>query len=42
MNEHLQAVEQVQKQAIELAVNFGPKLLVAALILAAGGVVSSC
>jgi small conductance mechanosensitive channel len=39
MNEHLQAVEQIQKQAIDLAVNFGPRLFVAVLILAAGVVV---
>ncbi len=40
MNEHLQAMEQVQRTAVELAMNFGPKLLVAVLILAAGVVVS--
>lgn len=40
MNEHLQTVEQIQRTAIDLAVNFGPKLLVAILILAAGVVVS--
>jgi len=40
MNEHLQTIEQVQRTAVDLAVNFGPKLLVAALILAAGVMVS--
>jgi small conductance mechanosensitive channel len=40
MDEHLQAMEQVQRTAVDLAVNFGPRLLVAVLILGAGVVVS--
>ena len=36
MNEHLQALEQAQRTAIDLAVSFGPRLLVAGIILAAG------
>jgi small conductance mechanosensitive channel len=39
MNEHLQALDQVRSTAIDLAMKFGPKLLVAILILTAGVVV---
>src|SRR5262245_55707691 len=40
MDEHLKAIEQVQTTVIDLAVNFGPKLLVAVLVLGAGVLVS--
>jgi hypothetical protein len=40
MDEHLKAFEQFQTTAIDLAVNFGPKLLAAMLILTAGVVAS--
>ncbi len=36
MDEHLQTLEHAQKTAIDLAIQFGPKLVVALLILAAG------
>lgn len=36
MNDQLQAIDQFQRTAIDLAVQFGPKLLTAVLILAAG------
>lgn len=36
MDEQLQVLEHAQKSAIDLAIQFGPKLLVALLILAAG------
>ena len=36
MDEHLQTLEHAQKTAVDLAIQFGPKLLVALLILAAG------
>ena len=36
MDNHLQTLEQAQKTAIDLAIQFGPKLVVALLILAAG------
>lgn len=36
MNEHLQAVEQAQRTLVDLAIKFGPKVLVAIVILAAG------
>jgi small conductance mechanosensitive channel len=36
MNEQLQTLDQVKSTAIDLAMNFGPKLLVAILILALG------
>lgn len=36
MNEQLQTLEHAQQTAIDLAIQFGPKLLVALLILAAG------
>lgn len=36
MNEQLQTLEHAQQTAIDLAIRFGPKLLVALLILAAG------
>jgi small conductance mechanosensitive channel len=36
MNEHVAALEQAQTTAIDLGLKFGPKLLVALLILAAG------
>jgi len=39
MGEQLKALDQVKTSAIDLAVRFGPKLLVAVLILAAGHVV---
>jgi small conductance mechanosensitive channel len=36
MDEHLKAIDQLQRSAIDLAVQFGPRLLTAVLILAAG------
>lgn len=36
MNEHLQTLEHAQRTAIDLAIQFGPKVLVALLILAVG------
>jgi small conductance mechanosensitive channel len=36
MDEHLQTLEHAQRTAIDLAIQFGPKVLVALLILAAG------
>ena len=39
MGDHLQALDQVRGTAIELAVRFGPKLIVAILILVAGAMV---
>jgi len=36
MDEHLQTLEHAQQTAIDLAIQFGPKLVVALLILAAG------
>jgi small conductance mechanosensitive channel len=36
MDQHLQALEHAQNTAVELAVQFGPRVLVALLILAAG------
>lgn len=36
MDDHLQTLEHAQKTAIDLAIQFGPKLVVALLILAAG------
>jgi small conductance mechanosensitive channel len=36
MDEHLQTLEHAQKTAIDLAIQFGPKLVVALLIMAAG------
>lgn len=36
MNEHITALEQAQSTAIDLAIKFGPKLLVALIILAVG------
>ena len=36
MDEHLQILEHAQKTAIDLAIQFGPKVVVALLILAAG------
>ncbi len=36
MDEHLQILEHAQRTAIDLAIQFGPKVLVALLILAAG------
>mgnify|MGYP001094132215 CR=1 FL=1 len=36
MEEHLQTLEHAQNTAVDLAIQFGPKLLVALLILAAG------
>ena len=39
MGDQLQALEQVRGTAIELAMRFGPKLLVAILILVAGAMV---
>ena len=36
MNEHLDAIDQVQSTAIDLGMNFGPKLLVALIIVVAG------
>src|SRR5512134_1935274 len=36
MNEHLETINQVQRTAIDLGMNFGPKLLVALIILVAG------
>jgi small conductance mechanosensitive channel len=36
MEEHLQTLEHAQRTAIDLAIRFGPRLLVALLILAAG------
>ncbi|MFZ0107509.1 MAG: mechanosensitive ion channel family protein, partial [Thiobacillus sp.] len=36
MEEHLQTLEHAQNTAVELAIQFGPKLLVALLILLAG------
>ena len=37
MNENLKALEHVQRTAIDLGMQFGPKLVVALLIVAAGG-----
>ncbi len=36
MNEHLDAFDQVRRTAIDLGMNFGPKVLVAVIILVAG------
>jgi small conductance mechanosensitive channel len=36
MNEHLQTLEHAQQTAIDLAIQFGPKVVVALLIMAAG------
>jgi len=36
MNEHLQTLEHAQQTAIDLAIQFGPKVMVALLIMAAG------
>lgn len=36
MDEHLQTVAQVKNTLIDLAIRFGPKVLVALIILAAG------
>ena len=36
MNDQLEAVDQVRRTAIDLAMKFGPKVLVAIIILAAG------
>ena len=36
MDEHLQTLEHAKKTAIDLAIQFGPKLVVALLILGAG------
>jgi len=40
MNEQLAAIDQVKSTAIDLLVNFGPRLLVAVLVMIAGFVVS--
>jgi small conductance mechanosensitive channel len=40
MDEHLRAIDQFQRTAIDLAVHFGPRLLTAVLILAAGVIAS--
>ena len=36
MNEQLDTINEVQRQAIDLGMNFGPKLLVAVIIIVAG------
>ena len=40
MDEHLQALEQFQRTAIDLTVHFGPRLLAAVLIFAVGVIAS--